>query len=48
MEDNDKDEEGEGALVNSKAGKSQLDCISEALADGPIRPYRWCQNIAGI
>ena len=48
MEDNDEDEGVEGALVNSKAGPYQLDCISEALADGPSRPYSWCQNIAGL
>ena len=48
MEENGKDEGVEGALVNSKAGPSQLDCISEALDDGPRRPYRWYQNIAGL
>ena len=37
-----------GELVNSKAGISQLYCISEPWADGPSRPYCWCQNIAGI
>ena len=40
MEDNVKDEGAEGALVNSKARSSQLDCISEALADEHSRPYR--------
>ena len=30
IEDNDKNEGVEGALVNSKAGPCQLDCISEA------------------
>ena len=34
MEDNSEDNGVEGALVNSKAGPYQLDCISEALADG--------------
>ena len=48
MEYNDKDEGVEGELVNYKAGPSQLDCISEALADGPSRPYCWCHNIAGL
>ena len=48
MEVNDKDEGVEGALVNSKAGPYQLDCISEALDDGPSRPYFWCHNIAGL
>ena len=38
----------EGALVNYKAGPYQLDCTSEALDDEPIRPYRWCHNIAGL
>ena len=48
MEENDEDDRVEGALVNSKAGPSQLYCISEALADGPSRTYLWCQNIAGL
>ena len=39
MEDNDKDAGVEGALVNYKAGPSQLDCISEALADDTSHPY---------
>ena len=34
----------EGEAVNSKAGKSQLYCISESLDDGPSRPYCLCQN----
>ena len=40
MEENDEDEGVVGVLVNSKAGQSQLDCISEALDDEPRRPYR--------
>ena len=48
MEDNGEDEGMEGAIVNSKAGKSQLECISEDLADGPSRTYHWCQNIEGL
>ena len=48
MLENTEDEGVEGALVDSKAGTYHLDCISEALADAPIRPYRWCQNIAGL
>ena len=44
MEYNDKDERVEGTLVNSKAGPYQLDCISEALADEPSRPYLWCHR----
>ena len=39
---NDEDEGVEGALVNSKSVKFQLDCISEVLDDGPSRPYFWC------
>ena len=48
MEDNAEDEGVEGALVNPKSEPSQLDCIYEALADGPSCTYRWCQNIAGL
>ena len=48
MEDNDEYEGLEGGLVNSKAGPAWLDCISKALSDGPSRPYRWFQNIAGL
>ena len=48
MEDNDEDEGVKGALVNSKAGPSQLECIHESLADEPSRPYHWCHNIAGL
>ena len=39
MEDKDKDEGVEGALVNSNAGTSQLNCISEAVSDDPGLPY---------
>ena len=45
---NDEDEGVERALINSKAGPSQLDYKSEALADGPSRPYCWFQNISGL
>ena len=48
MEDNDEDDGVEAELVHSKAGPYQLDCISEARADGIICPYCWCQNIAGM
>ena len=48
MEDNDEDERVKGALVSSKAGPYQLDCISESLDDEHICPYRLCQNIAGL
>ena len=48
MEDNDEDEGLEGALVNYKAWPSQLDCISESLADWPSLSYLWCQNISGV
>ena len=48
MEDNDKDEGVEEALINSKAAPYQLECISEALDDERSCPYCWCQNIAGL
>ena len=48
MEDNDEDEGVEGELLNSKAGQSQLDCISEALDDDPRCTYLWSHNIAGL
>ena len=48
MEDNDEDERMEGSMISSKAGPSQLDCISDSLADEPSHPYRWCHNIEGL